>query len=210
MVHRRAATRRLRLPSALAAALLLGLGACGCGLPDSDRSTPEGTHYELVRVRAAGDSQAFWDLLHPDIQSLVTRWHSAEKDTVFAIRNIYPDGHRKAALEALDGGVRGDLTSPRALFEYLMEPGGGASLGTMATLGARASAVARDGERATVSTWAGDKVFLRKGPDDLWFASLSPTEEARLVEVVGVAESNRERSERAKEIFRGELPGGAQ
>lgn len=198
---------------ALVACLIVALlvaPATGCGLPDGDRLTPEGAHYHLLHIRQSGDTAEMWDVLHPDIQALITTWHTAEKDTLFAIENIYPDEHKAAALEALEGGDRGRLPSPRALFEYLLDDTGGESLGTMALIGARASSVALDGDRAIINTWAGDRVHLRQGPGEVWFATLSPTEEASMKEAIAAAQGNRDRATRNKQLFRGELPAGVQ
>ncbi len=153
----------------------------GCSLPSGGRGTPEEAHYAVLTARRTGDPGALWDLLHPDDRARFDAWIAAEKEAVRTISLVYPEPDRAPALAALADGRRASLEDGRALFVALASGdealAGGTPLpdpGPFATLGARARAVAVADDLATVRTWGGDEILLRRGPDDVWYATLPP------------------------------------
>ncbi|MEE2779791.1 MAG: hypothetical protein VYE15_04650, partial [Myxococcota bacterium] len=87
----------------------------GCALPEGGQTSASDVHYRLIAARAAGDLDVQWELLHPDIRTLFTRWQVAEQTAVRSVRLSYPEAKRAAALEALVE-ERADLPDARSLY----------------------------------------------------------------------------------------------
>ncbi|MEZ4266107.1 MAG: hypothetical protein R3F39_06995 [Myxococcota bacterium] len=184
---------------------MVALTQSGCSLPLGDQSTPESAHYAVLQARQAGDLDALWALLDPATAQLFTRWVAAEKKAVEAVRLRYPSDKQAAALAALDGGRRGGLPDGQSLFRVFATGGVIEPLSRMAQTGAhvRSVAYADGGAQATVRTWAGDEVALRRGDDGQWYLALRPEEASRLETAVRTAESNLKRVEGNIDVFSG-------
>jgi len=167
----------------------LALGACS--LPEGDQTSPTQVHYRWLGVRAAGDLDAMWDLLHPDVRADFEAWLTAEKLMVHEIRTAYPKEDAQKALDAIGGGARGDLDSPKALFKTFVRPApeGLGFLGEMAAH-VRSEDLAADGNSATVKTYGGDEVAFQKGADGQWYATLAADELVRLKNARARADQN--------------------
>lgn len=166
----------------------------GCSLPDGDQSSPTQLHYLWVKVRAAGDGDRMWDLLHPDVRAEFERWLTAEKRTVNEIKTAYPKEDAVKALEVIGGAQRGELDGPRSLFKQFVRPAPSAP-GTLGEVAAhvKSEEVSADGATATIRTYGGDEVTFQKGPDGQWYATLAPDELVRLKTARANAERNLER-----------------
>lgn len=189
----------------LSALALVALSQGACSLPLGDQSTPEAAHYAVLQARQAGDLDALWRLLDPAAKALFTRWVDAEKKAAEAVKLRYPSDKQAAALAALDGGRRGALPDGQALFRVFASGGVVEPLSTMAQTGARVRSVlyADEGQQATIRTWAGDEVTLRRGEDGQWYLALRSEEASRLEAAVRTAEANLKRVERNIDTFSG-------
>lgn len=165
--------------------------ASACSLPEGDQSSPSQLHYRWVKVRAAGDADQMWDLLHPDVRAEFERWLLAEKRIVNEIKTAYPKEDATAALAAIGGPERGELDAPKSLFKRFVKPAPEApgALGEVAAH-VRSEEISEDGTTATIRTFGGDEVVFRKGADGLWYATLAPDEAERLKNARARAEQN--------------------
>jgi hypothetical protein len=166
----------------------------GCSLPEGDQSSPTQLHYLWVKVRAAGDADRMWDLLHPDVRAEFERWLTAEKRTVNEIKTAYPKEDAVKALEVIGGSKRGELDAPKSLFKLFVRPTPDApgSLGEVAAH-VKSEDLSADGATATIRTYGGDEVVFQKGGDGQWYATLAPDELVRLKTARANAERNLER-----------------
>lgn len=79
----------------LIVAILAGLMCLGaCSLPEGDQSSPTQLHYKWVKVRAAGDADQMWDLLHPSVRAEFQQWLMAEQLMVNEIKDGLPERGR--------------------------------------------------------------------------------------------------------------------
>lgn len=182
----------IRLYGSLVFALATASG--GCSLPEGDQSSPTQLHYKWVKVRAAGDVDQMWELLHPDIRNEFERWLTAERLMVNEIKTAYPKEDAAAALEAIGGAERGELESPKALFKRFVRPSPEAP-GTLGEVSAhvRSEDIAADGMTATIRTYGGDEVSFKKGADGNWYTTLASDEAVRLSNARNRAEQNLKR-----------------
>ena len=173
------------------AALALSIVTGGCSLPEGDQTSPTQVHYRWLAVRAAGDVDAMWELLHPDVRADFEAWLTAEKRMVNEIRTAYPKEDAQKALDAIGGGARGDLDNPKALFKTFVRPSH-EPLGFLGEMAAhvRSEDLAADGNGATIKTYGGDEVSFQKGADGRWFATLARDELVRLKNARTRAEQN--------------------
>ena len=179
------------LSPALLALALVPLLAGACALPPGDHTTPERAHYMMLSAREAGDLDAIWAALHPDIRDQFDRWVSAEKKAIRMLEiSPYSDKDREAALAILGHGARAKAEDGRALFEAMMGPVEPVTLGLLTATGARVKGVTLVGDRATVRTWAGDEVIVRQSADGSWYATLPPEVAARVKAAADQAEAN--------------------
>jgi hypothetical protein len=164
------------------------LGACS--IPEGDQSSPSQLHYLWLKVRADGDVDRMWALLHPDTRKELESWLAAERAVVREIKASYPAEDAIAALKVV-GGDRGELESARDLFVTIVTPAP-ATPSTLGAVGARVRSeeIAADGTSATVRTFGGDEVVFRKGPGDQWFVTLQSDEAVRLRNARTRAEEN--------------------
>lgn len=178
----------------LTRSVVIALTLAACSIPEGDQSSPGQLHYLWVKVRADGDKARMWELLHPETRAEFEKWHAAEKALVTEIKTSYPAEDGKAALAAVGGAVRGELESPRDLFLMAVTEAPGAP-GGMGAMGARVRGeeLSADGATATVRTFGGDEVVLKKGPSDQWFVTLSADELVRLKNARSRAEENLKR-----------------
>jgi len=165
-----------------------------CALPEGDQSSPTQLHYRWMTVRAAGDGDQLWELLHPDVKAEFERWLLAEKRAVNEIKTAYPKEDATAALLAMGGAERGELDLPRSLFKRFLKPSPEV-LGTLGEMAAhvRSEEISEDGAKATIRTFGGDEVAFARGDDGLWYATLAPEEAERLKNARARAEQNLER-----------------
>ncbi len=173
--------------------LAMGLASSACSLPEGDQSSPTQLHYRWVHVRSAGDVDAMWELLHPDVRGEFERWLTAERIVLHEIKAAYPKEDADKALAAIGGATRGELDSPRALFQSFLRPSPEAPgfLGEVAAH-VRSEELSEDGQVATIRTFGGDEVSFRKS-GDLWFATLASDEAVRLKNARVRAEQNLQR-----------------
>lgn len=178
-----------RSTSFLVAALLIAMSACG--LPDGDQTSPTQVHYLWVKVRAAGETPAMWELLHPEVRAEFEAWHAAERALVQEIKASYPAEDMKSALAAIGGSERAELESARDLFARFVTaaPAPASGFG----LRVKSEDIAADGASAVVRTHGGDEIVVRKGGEDRWFVTLSSDELVRLKNARGRAEENLKR-----------------
>jgi len=169
-------------------------GLAGCSLPEGDQSSPTQLHYKWVKVRAAGDIEQMWQLLHPDIRNEFERWLTAERLLLNEIKTAYPKEDAAAALEAIGGSARGELESPKALFKLFVRPSPEPP-GTLGEVSAhvRSEDIAADGMTATIRTYGGDEVSFKKGSDGNWYTTLASDEAVRLSNARNRAEQNLKR-----------------
>lgn len=171
--------------------LCLFAATSACSLPEGDQSSPSQLHYRWLKVRAAGDTDAMWALLHPDVRAEFERWLLAEKRIVNEIKTAYPKEDATAALAAIGGAERGGLDSPKALFARFVKPAPEAP-GLLGEVSAhvRSEEVSADGASATIRTFGGDEVTVAKAADGLWYTTLAPEEAERLKNARARAEEN--------------------
>jgi hypothetical protein len=171
--------------------LLLAAFCAGCSLPEGDQSSPSQVHYLWLHVRANNDTERLWDLLHPDLRDEFKRWHTAEKLLVNEIKSAYPAEDATAALTAIGGTKRGEAESPKALFLQLLKsaPALPDSLGATAAR-VRSETLSEDGASASLRTYGGDEILVRKGADDQWYVTLQPDELVMLKAALERAEQN--------------------
>jgi len=162
-----------------------------CSLPEGDQSSPSQLHYRWLKVRSSGDADAMWELLHPDARGEFERWLLAEKRIVNEIKSAYPKEDATAALAAIGGAERGELDTPKALFERFVKPAPEAP-GFLGEVSAhvRSEDIAEDGVTATIRTFGGDEVVVKKGADGSWYTTLAPDEAERLKNARQRAEQN--------------------
>mgnify|MGYP007063472386 CR=1 FL=1 len=173
-----------------------------CALPGGDDQTPEGAYYLWVQARQAGDIDGCWRATHPEVQSLLGRWHQAESDTLFKVTTMYPEARRASALEVLEEGGRARLPDPKALFAHLLTRGSGEALAGLQLLGARTSSVTVSEDNATLLTLGGDTVTVRRF-GERWAVSLAEDERSALEALAAKAESNFRRAESNVKRLRG-------
>lgn len=171
--------------------ILVGLALSACSLPEGDQTTPSQLHYKWIKVRAAGDIEGMWGLLHPDVREEFERWLTAERIIVHEIKAAYPQEDADRAFAAIGGPARAEAASPMALFESFLSPSPDEPgfLGAIAAH-VRSEDVSEDGATATVRTFGGDELQFAKGPDDLWYATLPADEAVRLKNARTRAEQN--------------------
>ncbi|MFT7581936.1 MAG: hypothetical protein ACI9MR_003617 [Myxococcota bacterium] len=172
--------------------LVVGLAVTlmvGCSLPVGDQSDPEQLHYKFISVRAAGDVDAMWTLLHPDVRAEFEQWWTAEKLAYGEIQTAYPKADVPAALKAIGGGKRAKLAGPKALFQmvYIARA---SPLGGLQEMGAHVRSSDVDGDHAVVRSYAGDETSYRKS-GAAWFVDLPKAEFVRLVAARKKAQANR-------------------
>ena len=176
----------------------------GCALPEGGQDSASDAHYRLVGARAAGDRELQWELLHPDIRDLFTRWQVAEQAAVRAVRLSYPEAQKGQALEALVE-ERADLPDARSLYGTLVPSSASEPLGWMESLGARVVMDVSDAEgHAELMTLARQRFHYRQGADGRWFAWPTVAECTSLDAAVEIAEANLETVKRNLQVFRGE------
>jgi len=180
-------TRLTALVTLLAVA---SLGACS--LPEGDQSSPEQAYYRLISVRASGDVEGLWNLLHPDVRSDFQRWYAAERLAAQAIRTNYPESDKARALAAIADGERADLPSAQALFSAVMTSSSADPLGGLDAMGAhsRSADVDEASGRAIVKSWGGDELVFLQGDDGQWYWGLEDVERERLKVARQRAEEN--------------------
>ncbi|MGM0576590.1 MAG: hypothetical protein ACQEXJ_12745 [Myxococcota bacterium] len=181
----------------------LALLLLGCSLPEGDTSSAEGVYHAALQARLAGDTDALWDLLHPEVRDLLERWHTAERRTRREIQVGYPSGQQDEALAALGLTRLREAEDARALFAGLMGRIDPPSLSFLERLGARARSVTETNGVAQVRTWAGDEVPVKRGEDGEWYAMPRPDELTRIRSAVRQAEANLDRVKRNVAIFSG-------
>ena len=176
----------------------------GCVLPEGGQDSASDVHFRLVTARAAGDLDVQWDLLHPDIRDLFTRWQVAEQSAVRSVRLSYPEAKRKEALESLVE-ERADLPDARSLYGTLVPTAPGSPLTVMESLGARVLMdVSEDQGHAELITLARQRFQYRRGTDGLWYVWPTVEECSSLDAAVDVAEANLATVRRNLQVFRGE------
>jgi hypothetical protein len=165
-----------------------------CSLPTGDQSAPTQAHYKWIGVRQAGDVEGMWLLLDPAVKQELERWLTAEKVAIHDIRSAYPKQDADAAIAALGGGKRADISDAKGLFALIVRANA-EGLGTMQELGARVRSenISEDGRRATIRTYGGDELQFVKGDDGQWYATLQPDERQRLHNARLRAEQNLDR-----------------
>ena len=180
---------------------ILAVLACfgACSLPEGDQSSPTQLHYKWVQVRAAGDADQMWDLLHPAVRAEFQQWLTAEQLMVNEIKTAYPKEDATEALAAIGGPARGELKSPKDLFKKFVNPSPEAP-GTLGEVAAhvRSEDLAEDGASATIRTFGGDEATFKKGDDGLWYMTLASDEQVRLT-------TARKRSEQNLKIVKSNL-----
>ncbi len=165
-----------------------------CSLPAGDQSAPAQVHYRWIAVRQAGDVDGMWTLLDPAVKQELERWLTAEKVAIHDIRSAYPRQDADAALAALGGGKRADISDAKGLFALIVRANA-EGLGTFQELGARVRSedLSADGRRAIIRTFGGDELQFVKGDDGQWYATLQPEEHERLRSARMRAEQNLDR-----------------
>jgi len=156
--------------------ILLTATLAACELPKGDTSTPKGLHYAVLQARQQADTDAMWNLLHPDTRAAFDRWVASEKQIQRIVVIEFPKKVQPDALKVLTVQQH---TSGKALFATLVT-GKTDPLETWARLGARVQSVDEAGGAATVHTWGGDDLRARKH-DGKWYAVLPEKLEARLM-----------------------------
>ena len=176
----------------LSVALATAVG--GCSIPEGDQSSPSQLHYLWIKVRAGGEADQMWELLHPEARKEFETWLAAEKAVAAEIKSAYPAEDATAAIKAMGGIERGELESARALFVKTITPSPTIP-GTLGSVGARvrSEVLSDDGSAASIRTFGGDEVVFKKGPEDKWFVTLQADELVRLRNARGRAEENLKR-----------------
>jgi len=116
---------------------------------------------------------------------------------------------KKAALEAIDYGVRAKLGDGKALLSHLMNQSRAEPLSLMETIGARVRSVEVSGTRATVLTWAGDAFDFEAAQatsGHLWRLALGGEERRGLDAAVKQAQDNQKIVEGNLVAIQGGLP----
>ena len=186
-----AAGDRVKAVRPLLACVVCALAA-GCSLPPGDQTGPEAVHYKWLEIRQSGDLNAMWQLLHPSVRAEFDSWHQAEKEAVNLIRTRYPKSDVKGGLKAIGGEKRARLPNGNALFKSITDANQIDGLGFLAGLGARVRSVTLNdaNDVAELRTWASDIIVVKKGSDDLWYATLPALETERLKGLVQRAKTN--------------------
>lgn len=176
----------------IACALLASASVGACALPEGDAGSPEAVHYTLIQARRAGDSAAMWQLLHPDSQAEVSQLAATLDTAAKLIEEHYPEDEQAAALSALTSLERATYAGGDGAKVYAVlaptEPA--PELGGMAKLGARVQSVDERGDRATITTWGGDALEVRRG-DGRWHLELSAEQRATLDTLTVAANENK-------------------
>ena len=184
-------------------ALLVLFGAVSCALPEGSSDSPEGAYYLWLQARQAGDIDACWNAMHPEIRGHLTRWNEVERETLFIVEKIYPKERRPAALEVLEEGGRARLPDAKALFAALLTREAGQALEGLQAYGAGvSSSEVIDEETVELTTRGGNRVTVRR-IDDTWSVSLSADKLSKLEKLVAKAEDNLKRVTANKRRLRG-------
>jgi hypothetical protein len=170
------------------------IAVSGCSIPEGDQSSPSQLHYLWIKVRAGGEADQMWELLHPETRKEFETWLAAEKAVVAEIKAAYPAEDATTAVKAMGGIERGELESARALFVKTITPSP-TTPGTLGAVGARVRSedLSEDGNSASIRTFGGDEVVFKKGPEDKWYVTLQSDELVRLRNARGRAEENLKR-----------------
>ena len=168
----------------------------GCALPAGDVLSPEGAYYESLRSQERGEAFSRWERLHPPQRALFDRWAAAEWRIVKLLDSRpLSDDYRREARTTMGLAARGEHGSGRSLFHAVIatEPMGELTL--LQRIGARVRTVEMQDARATLTTWAGDRVHLVRHTDDVWYLGWPQEVASEVAAATRQAEGNLQRLE---------------
>jgi len=168
----------------------------GCGLPAGDVLSPEGAYYESLRSQEQGEAFSRWERLHPSQRALFDRWAAAEWRIVKLLDSRpLSDAYRREARTTMGLDARGEHGSGRSLFHTVIVTKPMGELTLLQRIGARVRALSVQDARATLSTWAGDRVHLVRHTDDVWYPALPQEVISEVAAATRQAEANLQRLE---------------